>query len=97
MAESRFEPGDSVQIDGKGKAMVIEKVYRGLGTFYQIRLCDSDYEFEIESRRLSPYTEPSMTGTQQTTRFATVSESDIDHFIEGQANRNTCQKPFYDL
>ena len=71
MADSRFEPGDSVQIDGTGKAMVIEKVYRGFGTFYQIRLFDSDYEFEIESRR--PYTEASMKGTQQTTSFATVS------------------------
>ena len=47
MADYRFEPGDSVQIDGKGKAKVIETVYRGFGTFYQIRLCDSDYEFEI--------------------------------------------------
>jgi len=102
MAESvDFNTGDFVKIDGRGKAEILEKVYRGFGTFYHVRVCDSDFECEIESHRLSRFPEASIPNPQQVdepNQFPPMpNEAEIDQFINEQSNRSTLAKTVYDL
>jgi hypothetical protein len=47
MAAHAFIVGDTVQIDGKGCGTITEKVVRGFGTFYMVKLTNTEFEFEI--------------------------------------------------
>lgn len=105
MADDHFKVGQSVKVDGKGEAIVKEKVFRGFGTFYLVHFNDVDFEVELEPQRLTPVTPPrpnvqtTQTGQHSTvsSRFVPSSELDINQFIEEQTNKNTLQKTMYDL
>ena len=96
MADLDFKVGQKVKIDGKGEATVMEKVFRGFGTFYLVKFCEVDFEVELEPDRLTPVP-PSNPTDVQTTRFVPTDNVDINAFIEEQSNRNTLKKTMYDL
>ena len=103
MADPNFPIGQRVLIDGSGRAEVLQRVCRGFGTFYMVQLDGTDAEFELEHDRLTAISEPdppSVTVPQQTTgtsRFVPTNDINITEFIDGQSNRNTLSKTFYDL
>ena len=92
MADRALIVGDSVQIDGKGCGIITEKVMRGFGTFFMVKLTNTDFEFEIEEERLKLTNIPSSSGSSLTrvqttdssmansTRFQHVNEENITEF-----------------
>ncbi|XP_045163862.2 uncharacterized protein LOC123528196 [Mercenaria mercenaria] len=109
MADRPLTVGDFVQIDGKGGGQITEKVQRGFGTFFMVKLCNTEFEFEIEPERLKRVDCPApdkvtvQTTTTQptvkanTSRFQHVNSDDINTFIDQQSNKNTLTKTMNDL
>ncbi|MES9905046.1 MAG: DUF3504 domain-containing protein [Sedimenticola sp.] len=105
-SNSDFSVNDKVSIDGKGAGVVTEVVFRGFSTFYNVKLVDSDFEVELESKRLAilPEDVPERPSVRQQSvrsnanqRFSMVSDTDVDNFNYQQTNKNTLTKTVHDL
>ena len=107
MATKTISVGDVVKIDGSGQGIVTKSVFRGFGTTYLVKLCDTDYEVELhpESVTVIPQTfqrrdagsNPVQSTSGVQSRFQPVSDSDVDDFIEKQAKKETLAKIVSDL
>ena len=58
MASNYFSVDDRVSIDGKGRGIVTEIVFRGFDTFYMVKFVGlTDFEVELSRDRLVIVTE----------------------------------------
>ncbi|XP_033730685.1 uncharacterized protein LOC117320126 [Pecten maximus] len=100
---TKFKVGDEVRIDNKGKGH-IKKLLEN--DEYTVQIEGIDFEFDCTADRLVLEVEVGSGVVKQTTdqvttgagqRHIRIDNSDIDDFVNKQANKNTLSKTFYDL
>ena len=93
--------GDFVKIDGKGTALVKQKVCRDGAVMYLVQVCGCDFDVEIDAKRIQTVTADSDSETKQTTgsssRFKIVTDQEVNDFNIKQINKNTLTKTISDL
>ena len=93
--------GDFVKIDGKGSALIKQKICRDGAVMYLVQVCGCDFEVEIDAARIQTVTADSVSETKQTTgkssRFLIVTDQEVNDFNIKQTNKNTLTKTISDL
>ena len=95
--------GDFVKIDGKGIALIKQKICRDGAVMYIVQVCGCDFDVEIDAKRVQTVTADSdrPSETKQTTgsssRFKIVTDQEVNDFNIKQTNKNTLTKTISDL
>ena len=100
-ASTTISVGDFVKIDGKGIALVKQKVCRDGAVMYIVQVCGCDCDVEIDAKRVQTVTADSDSETKQTTgsssRFKIVTDQEVNDSNIKQTNKNTLTKTISDL
>ena len=85
-AAAPIQVGDTVKIDGKGRAIVLQKVCRGFGIFFMVNLIGIDREFEIEQEELSVVPQTASSGLSDLSMERTFLSVEVVYICGGWHN-----------